>query len=188
MNVVPTNIAGFSGDPTGAAAIFAGDTSADNLQNQTGLVVQRLNSLLRGEIAAAETYRNVLDHIANGENADLTGALREVQRAHATNAQSLRDRLRELGGEADDDSGAWGAWAQVVQGTLTFFGGDRGGLRALREGEQHGINDYETALNEVDPTSAQLIENQLLPGQRKHLVMLDRLLNGVSDAAVSHEK
>ncbi len=179
MSMVPNSIPGFAGDATGAGAIFAG---SDVPQADGSLVVERLNSLLRGEISAAETYRNVLKHIAAGTHADNTELLRGIQLEHASSCQSLRDRIRELGGEASDDSGVWGIWAQAVQGTLTLFGGDAGGLRALLEGEEHGLKDYESAVDEIDPTSAQLIVNQLLPAQQKHISVLNRMLNVITHA------
>jgi bacterioferritin (cytochrome b1) len=176
MSVIPNSMPGFSGDPTGAGAIFAGDIP----QGGTGLVVTRLNSLLRGEISAAETYRNVLKHIAEGTHAQNTELLRQIQLEHSSSCQSLRDRISELGGEASDDSGAWGIWAQAVQGTLTLFGGDAGGLRALLEGEEHGVKDYESAIDELDPTSAQLVVNQLLPAQKKHITVLNQMLHAIA--------
>ena len=88
----------------------------------------------------------------------------------------IRQRIVELGGEPSDSSGVWGVWAQTVQGTYTLFGGDMGGVRALREGEEHGVAEYEAALNEVDAESVRLIQEQLLPGQRRHLQVLDALL------------
>ncbi len=107
MSVVPNTIGNFSGDATGAGAIFAGAAPVSDGSD----VVARLNSLLRGEISAAETYRNVLKHIAAGTHADNTELLRGIQKEHATSCQSLRDRIRELGGQASDDSGVWGAGA-----------------------------------------------------------------------------
>jgi bacterioferritin (cytochrome b1) len=178
MSVIPNTMPGFAGDPTGAAAIFAGNTT----QSDFNLVITRLNSLLRGEISAAETYRNVLKHIAAGTHAENTELLRNIQLEHAHSCQSLRDRIRELGGEASDDSGVWGIWAQAVQGTLTLFGGDAGGLRALLEGEEHGVKDYESAIDELDATSAQLVVNQLLPAQKKHIGVLNEMLNVIAQS------
>ncbi len=174
MSAIPSDIPAFSGEPTGAAAIFANNDQAVEGADPS-IVITRLNSLLRGEISAAETFRNVLSKAAEGSQADI-GTLRELQEDHGRACQLIRQRILDLGGEAADSSGVWGIWAQAVQGTLTLFGGDRGGLRALREGEEHGLKDYNAALNDVDPTSAQLIQNQLIPGQERHLSVLDQML------------
>jgi bacterioferritin (cytochrome b1) len=175
MSTISTSIPGFSGDSTGAAAIFAG--TGDVVENTVpALVVDRLNVLLRGEISAAETFRNVLGKLASADQHDNVSMLSDLQADHGRAAQQLRQRIVDLGGEPSDSSGVWGVWAQAVQETLCFFGGDRGGLRALIEGEEHGLKDYQSALNEVDPTSAQLIQNVLIPGEEQHIAVLDQLL------------
>jgi hypothetical protein len=172
VSTIPTGIASFSGDMTGAAAIFAHPTTGD----ASGLVVPRLNALLRGEISATETYRNVLEKAAGQGHDQIVEQLRAIQVEHGRASQVIRQRIVELGGEPSDSSGIWGVWAQTVQGTYTLFGGDTGGVRALRDGEEHGLGEYESALNEVDAESIRLIQEQLLPGQRRHLEILDAIL------------
>src|SRR5688500_19646666 len=144
--------------------------------------ITQLNSFLRGEISAAETYRMAIDRAGDSpDNAANVGLLREMQEEHGRAAQALRDRIRELGGEASDSSGAWGAWAKTVQGTMNLFG-DASSLKALKEGEEHGLKDYQEALDDVDATSAQLIQNQLIPAQQRHINLLDQLINSVGSA------
>jgi uncharacterized protein (TIGR02284 family) len=140
--------------------------------------VNQLNSLLRGEISAAETYRMAIDKVADSAREANAGLLREIQEEHGRAAQGLRDRIRELGGEASDSSGAWGVWAKTVQGTMNLFG-DASSLKALKEGEEHGLKDYQEALDDVDATSAQLIQNQLIPAQQRHINLLDQLISSV---------
>ena len=151
--------------------------------NDTGEAVRQLNSLLRGEVSAGETYRQAIDKIADSEKAQSSDAslLREIQDEHDAAAQSLRDRIRELGGQPSDSSGAWGAWAKTVQGTMDLFG-DTSALKGLKEGEEHGLKDYQEALDDVDATSAQLIQNQLIPAQQRHINLLDQLINSAGTA------
>ena len=151
----------------------SGATNYD--MGDTGEAVRQLNSLLRGEISAAETYRMAIDKVADGGDADNAGLLREIQEEHGRAAQGIRDRIRELGGEPSDSSGAWGAWAKTVQGTMNLFG-DASALKSLKEGEEHGLKDYQEAVDDVDPTSGQLIQNQLIPAQQRHITILDQLL------------
>ena len=174
MSTMPNAIAAFSGDPSGAGAIFAGPINDGDPVH----VIARLNSLLRGEISAAETYLNVLERAATHDgNADAVARLQPMQVEHVRTAALLRSRIIELGGEPAESSGLWGVWTQAVQGTLTLFGGDAGGLRALHEGEEHGLRDYESALNDVDATSAQLIQNRCIPSQERHIATLLDLLD-----------
>ena len=156
----------------GAAGAEMGDS---------GEAVTQLNSLLRGEISAAETYRMAIDKVADGSDATNAGLLREIQEEHGRAAQGIRDRIRELGGEPSDSSGAWGAWAKTVQGTMNLFG-DSAALKSLKEGEEHGLKDYQEAMDDVDPSSAQLIQNQLIPAQQRHINLLDQLINSAGRA------
>jgi uncharacterized protein (TIGR02284 family) len=152
-------------------------SSTNTDMGDTGETVRQLNSLLRGEISAAETYRMAIDKVAGSDSADANaGLLREIQEEHGRAAQEIRDRIRELGGEASDSSGAWGAWAKTVQGTMNLFG-DASSLKALKEGEEHGLKDYQEAMDDVDPNSKQLINNQLIPAQQRHINLLDQLIN-----------
>src|SRR3954447_8586015 len=160
------------------------DTGTTNFEmNTTGEAVRQLNSLLRGEISAAETYKMAIDKVADSAGSRLAsaGLLREIQEEHGRAAQGLRDRIRELGGEASDSSGAWGAWAKTVQGTMNLFG-DASSLKALKEGEEHGLKDYQEALDDVDMASADLVSNQLIPAQQRHINLLAQLLSSVGKA------
>ena len=146
--------------------------------------VNQLNSFLRGEISAAETYRMAIDKAADSKEMTASSnmaMLREIQEEHGRAAQALRDRIRELGGEASDSSGAWGAWAKFTQGTANLFG-DASSLKALKEGEEHGLKDYREGADDIDATSAQLVENQLIPAQQRHINLLDQLINAVGKA------
>jgi uncharacterized protein (TIGR02284 family) len=156
----------------GAPGSEAGTTSG---------TVQQLNSLLRGEISAAETYRMAIDKVAGVESSTDAGLLREIQEEHGRAAQTVRDRIREMGGVASNSSGAWGAWAKTVQGTMNLFG-DASCLKALKEGEEHGLKDYQEALDDVDAASRQLIQNQLIPAQQRHINLLDQLIHSVGKA------
>jgi hypothetical protein len=168
MTAIPNPLVGFPNNATAAEATLADPAPAVDPSH----VVDRLNGLLRGEIAAAETYRTVLDKAPSSHVEPLT----QIHDEHGRSCQLLRDRIAALGGTPADGSGLWGAWAQTVQSALTLIGGEVGSLRALREGEEHGQRDYETALNDVDDVTAQLIQNRLLPTQQQHLATLDRML------------
>src|SRR5436190_16762871 len=140
---------------------------------------RQLNSFLRGEISAAKTYKMAIDKAAKSDdNAANMGLLREIQEEHGRAAQAIRDRIRELGGEPSDSSGAWGAWAKFTQGTANLLG-DVSSLKALKEGEEHGLKDYEEGVDDIDASSAELVQNQLIPAQQRHVSLLDQLINAV---------
>jgi bacterioferritin (cytochrome b1) len=156
----------------------AGDMSMPNSDE----AVRQLNSFLRGEISAAETYRMAIDKVVDADRASANvGVLRDMQEEHGRAAQALRDRIRELGGEPSDSSGAWGGFATMVQGTMNLFG-DASALKSLKEGEEHGLKDYQEGVDDIDASSAQLVENQLIPAQQRHISLLDQLINSVGRA------
>jgi uncharacterized protein (TIGR02284 family) len=157
--------------------VYTGDTDAP--VPNTELVVKQLNSFLRGEISAAETYRMAIDKVASSSHAESVGLISDIQEEHGRAAQSLRNRIRELGGEPSDSSGAWGAWAKTVAGVANIFG-DAASLKALKEGEEHGLKDYEEGLDDIDATSADLVQNQLIPAQQKHISLLNGLIDQVN--------
>jgi len=139
--------------------------------------VEQLNSLLRGEISAVETYRMAVDK-AEGDRVTEIASLREIEREHGEHAQKLRAEIRRLGGEADDSSGAWGAWAKTVQGVSSLFG-DTSALKALKEGEEHGLKDYEEAAKDVDEASRALFMTRMIPSQERHIATLDAMMRKI---------
>jgi hypothetical protein len=69
----------------------------------------------------------------------------------------------------------------TVEGTASIFG-DKAALKALKEGEEHGLKDYNEACDDVDATSAALIESELIPAQQRHIMMLDRMISAADHA------
>jgi uncharacterized protein (TIGR02284 family) len=139
--------------------------------------VPQLNSFLRGEISAAETYRMAIEKISEPQSSETSvGLLREIQAEHGRAAQALRDRIRELGGEPEDSSGAWGVWAKFTEGLANLLG-DTASLKALKEGEEHGLKDYLSAIDAIDLSSADLVQNQLIPAQQRHIDLLDQMIS-----------
>jgi uncharacterized protein (TIGR02284 family) len=145
--------------------------------------VRQLNSLLRGEISAVETYRQAIEKVADSDRtaAGSVSLLRQIESEHTQAVTVLRDRIVALGGEPSESSGAWGAWAQVVQGTANLFG-DSSALKTLKEGEEHGLKDYEEAVDDVDAQSRSLITGELMPRQQRHIGLIDQLMNATARA------
>lgn len=133
-----------------------------------------LNPLLRGEISAVETYQQAMEKIGPGEGG---GELRAIHAEHIDAANQLRRLVHDYGGETDHGSGAWGAFAKAVEGTAKVFG-NAAALKALKEGEEHGIASYERALGEntLPAVCQELIRFTLLPQTRQHVQVLDHLL------------
>jgi rubrerythrin len=137
--------------------------------------LETLNELLRGEMAAIETYRQALEVVEDGEPAE---TLRALRRHHRDAADVLWHHVEAHGGQPSDGSGAWGAFAKAVEGTARLLG-NRLAVKALVEGEEHGVKKYEQALRGELPLDCELlIRETLLPRQRQHLPLLNGLLDG----------
>jgi hypothetical protein len=135
-----------------------------------------LNSLLRGELSAVETYEQALVQIANEPGAE---DLQRIAEEHRQAAEVLRRHIVERGGKPAADSGAWGTVVRTVEGAAKLLG-NSSALQVLRSGEEHGVNSYESALQDqnLDDECKQLIRSTLLPQTQAHLPVLDRLLSG----------
>jgi uncharacterized protein (TIGR02284 family) len=138
--------------------------------------VDQLNSLLRGELSAIETYEQALRKL-NGPGTDLADQLVHFAAEHSRNADALKARIVTLGGEPATSSGVWGTWSKIVQGSANIFG-DGSALKSLKEGEEHGLKDYQDALedDDLDEMSRMLLENELIPRQGKHIAAIDAFL------------
>lgn len=136
--------------------------------------VDQLNSLLRGEISAVETYGQAIEKVDDEHASDAT-ALRAIAQEHGEAARALRDEIQRLGGEADESSGPWGAWAKTVEATAKLFG-DASALKALKEGEEHGLKDYRESLDDLDEPARNLVSTRLIPNQVRHIAVLDGMI------------
>ena len=143
-----------------------------------GIDVDDLNGLLRDELSAVETYRQALDknRAQYGQDARFQ-QLVHLLHNHEQAATKLRQLIREAGGTESNDSGAWGTWANTVMGTAKLFG-DTAALKALKEGEESGIKDYRSLLDDDDvPAAAREILVPIVEQQKQHIAVLDRLID-----------
>ena len=133
-----------------------------------------LQNLLRGELSAVETYRQALGNV-NGDVGDTD--LQSIERDHLAACDRLRQQIVLAGEAPATSSGAWGAFARAVEGTAKLFG-NTATLKALREGEEHGVKEYEDALADLSLQidAARLVSEILLPRQRAHVTMLERMI------------
>jgi len=125
--------------------------------------VEQLNSFLRGEIAAVETYRQAIDKVTD---ASVRLQLEHCRRSHQQRADLLKDRILRVGGAPADGSGVWGAFAKLVEGGAMVFG-DKAAIDVLEQGEDHGLKDYRSHLDGLESDERFFVEQELLPGQEQ---------------------
>jgi hypothetical protein len=145
----------------------------------TEQMISRFNEFLRNEISATETYTLALKRTAN---AGLGSALRELRDDHDLRVTSLRSKIRELGGAPSEGSGAWGAWAKVVQMGAEILG-DKAATASLEDGEDHGLKLYTDALTDESAVVREYVSAVLLPAQQKTHDLCRSLKNFVKAAS-----
>lgn len=130
--------------------------------------VDKLNEFLRGEISAVETYRQALEKLSASPNRT---QLEDCRRSHEERVTKLQAQVARSGGRPSEGSGAWGAFAKLVEGGAKVFG-EKAAVAALEEGEDHGLKLYRDDLDDLDPAARQIVTSDLLPAQeRTHRTM-----------------
>lgn len=139
--------------------------------------VEVLNHLLRGEISASETYDQALGKFSDPADRTVANALTRVRDEHQNSITTLKSRVSAHGGTPVDGAGVWGVFANAVAGAAKLIG-PQTAVAALKQGELHGIEDYEKAVadQEVSTETRFLIRNELLPRCREHVANLDGII------------
>jgi hypothetical protein len=124
--------------------------------------IDQLNSMLRGERAAVESYAQCIEKLATSRFAP---QLAPLKASHASRVSKLTSRITQMGGEADTTSGAWGSFAKLVEGGAAMFG-ERAAVAALEEGEDHGNKEY-AQLDKLSMDTRRFVETEIVPEQRR---------------------
>lgn len=138
--------------------------------------VDQLNSFLRGEISAVETYRQALEAL---DKSAYRPQLAQCKQSHEQRVALLTQQIRSLGGQPADSSGAWGAFAKLVEGGAAALG-DKAAIAVLEEGEDHGIADYSRDVDKLDPTVRSMVAQKIMPLQRETHAHMSALKNQLS--------
>ncbi|HYP89212.1 MAG TPA: DUF2383 domain-containing protein [Polyangiaceae bacterium] len=125
--------------------------------------IDQLNSFLRGELSAAETYRLALDRLEQSEHRP---TLVQCSRSHEERARLLTEAILGRGGDPSDSSGAWGSLVRMLERGAAAMS-ESAAVAILEEGEDHGRDDYLRDLDKLEPSARQLIEFAILPEQRR---------------------
>jgi hypothetical protein len=125
--------------------------------------IDQLNSFLRGEMSAVETYRMALDKLDKLSSA--RDELLANLKSHQERVLALQDAIIAAGGTPAESSGPWGTLAKAIEGAAKALG-DKAAVAALEEGEDHGLKDYRTDVDKLDATCRDLVIDELLPQQQ----------------------
>jgi len=135
---------------------------------RTTETIDALNELLRGELAAVETYNQALSILKDAEGRD---DLRECQDSHQGRVLRLRAEILERGGAPADSSGVWGFFANLVEKGAKVVGAGSA-VNALEAGEDHGLKEYQHLLPTLDMPARSIVSADLYPQQvRTHSIV-----------------
>lgn len=155
-------------------AMTTGAFAADNMAKAKNAMnmnqPSQLDDLIRGEMAAVKTYDTALEKVKDPKEVE---KLKMIRKDHVNAVEKLKTYATKDVKEDTTTSGAWGAFASAYTGGARLFG-DETALKALTQGEEHGINEYKEALDDetIKPELKQMIKTQFLPKQQEHIKTL----------------
>jgi bacterioferritin (cytochrome b1) len=140
-------------------------------------MIERLNSLLRVELAAVAGYQHALRALKKKAIGDSDHILR-LASEHQRTVTVLQGSVEARGGAPVVTAGPSDGWGVAV---LTAEGAparlqNKEFVGALLEVEQRGLAEYEAALASLDEDARELIELELIPRQRRHVASLSAML------------
>ena len=130
------------------------------------------SALLIGEIAAVETYSQVIDKF---DTAAADTALERIRTDHQENVFELHKIIADGVAEPVTGSGTWAGFDEALPLTDVLRGGSLV-LKCLQAGEELGISQYENALANANVSEAAkaIIKRTLLPALSGHLIDLQQ--------------
>lgn len=128
--------------------------------------IELLKELIRGEKMAVDAYRHVIDM---QKDKQVKAMLEKFADDHSKHVEMLSERVRELGGDPQVNTGISGFMANTGAIINSMLSPERL-LRQVYNGEDKGIHTYEDRIDELDEESAQLVQN-IMEEDHDHLQM-----------------
>lgn len=134
----------------------------------------QMDDLIRGEMAAVKSYTTVIGDLKDSKE---KMKLEKIRADHENAVKKLKTFATADVKEDTDTSGAWGAFASAWTGGAKLVG-NKTALKALTQGEEHGITEYKEALADdtIKPELKEMIRTQFLPKQQEHLKTIKELM------------
>jgi hypothetical protein len=140
-------------------------------------VIDRLNSLLRVELAAVAGYQKALRTLKKKALAHTDHILR-LAAEHQRTVTALHGSVQARGGAPVVTADPWegsSAAALTAEGASMMLE-DKEFVGALLELERRSLAEYEAALTSLDEEARELVELELIPRQRRHVAGLSAML------------
>ena len=137
-------------------------------------VLDKLNSLLRVELAAVAGYQKALRTLREKAVSDSDHIL-QLASDHQRTVTALQGSVHARGGAPQVTASAWEGCdaAALTNGDVLESKEFVGALLAV---ERRGLAEYEAALSILDEDARELVELELIPRQRRHVTRLSEML------------
>jgi len=136
-----------------------------------------LNSLLRGEVSAVETYDQAIEKFTNPLQSEVLTVLAHIRDEHILIVNWLRQRITSQGGDPVEGSGVWGSFTQAITSTAKLLG-PQTALAALKQGELIGFENFQKTLaDSVLPSDYHAtLTQEFIQKSQQHVAALDDLI------------
>ena len=139
-------------------------------------MIERLNLLLRGELAAVAGYQKALRALKKRAESDSEHFLR-LASDHQRTVTVLQGSVQARGGAPLVAAGPWeGSNDAVLKAENATMLESKEFLSALLDVEQRGLTEYEDSREWLDEDARELVELELIPRQKRHVAGLTAML------------
>lgn len=137
-------------------------------------VKKSIESLLRGESSAIDAYLQVMEKLNTKPEKH---RLMEFMEDHRIAVEYWEKTGVTSANSDPKDPGIWGDFVEAVVGSAKLFG-NTAALKALKEGEEHGLREYRDFLkNEEASTSHKnFVREVLIPSGERHITSIDAMM------------
>lgn len=151
------------------ALSFSANMMAANTQGPT-----QLDDLIRGEMAAVKAYDSILTKVKDEKELK---SLKTIREDHVAAVGKLKTFASSDVKEDTKTAGPWGTFAEAWTGGAKLMGNETA-LKAVIQGEEHGITEYKEALEDdtIKSELKQAIRTQFLPKQQEHIKTIKSMM------------
>lgn len=151
---------------------FAANSKAE--KKMDAMAPTQMDDLIRGEMAAVRSYTALLKDMKDDK---VKKDLEKIKADHEVAVSKLKGFASADVKEDTTSAGAWGTFATTWTKGAKLIGNETA-LKALKQGEEHGVDEYKEALadDKIQPELKQMIKTQFLPKQEEHIKSINALM------------
>ncbi|QUH20645.1 DUF2383 domain-containing protein [Alkaliphilus sp. B6464] len=142
--------------------------------NNNSETIDSLNRLLQGEYMAVESFNNFISKV---EDENAKNSLKEVQKQHRENINTLASYIQDIGGQPHENLGMKGKVAEIkVNMDLGLKYDTNDVIEKAIEGETQGVNMAEKVLRGNLDDKSRNIAGKILQNDRRSIETLKGLI------------